>query len=101
MDRIHLIKVRRDPMPIQSDNHVRRAVAVVADLGALRVAEQLGDFIAGRFLGSRHQLQPHEQRSFRRESHLPLAVRPRDQQFGKLFFIAPDTRHAPYLFHTR
>lgn len=97
----HLIVARVHPMPVQAHNHVRHALAVIAELETFRVAEQLGDFIAGWFLGGGHQLQPHEQRGFRRKSHLPLAVRPSDQQFRKLFFVAPDTRHVPYLFYPR
>lgn len=96
---LRLIVARIHPMPVHAHNHVRGALAVIAELEAFRVAQQLGDFIAGRFLGGRHQLQPDEQRSFRRQSHLSLAVRPSDQQFRKLFFIAPDTRHVPYLFY--
>lgn len=96
---LRLIVARIHPMPVHAHNHVRHALAIIAELETFRVAQKLGDIIAGWFLGCRHQLQPNEQRSFRRESHLPLAVRPSDQQFRKLFFVAPDARHVPYLFY--
>lgn len=96
-----LIIPRIHPMPVHAHNHVRHALAVKAGLETFRVAQKLGDFIAGRFLGGRHQFQPHEQRGIWRQSHPTLAVRPSDQQFRKLFFIAPDTRHVPYLFYRK
>ena len=94
-----IIDTRIHPLPVRAHNHVRDALAVKAWLGTFRAAQQLGDLIAGWFLGCRHELQTDKQRGLRRKSHLPLAVRPSDQQFRKLFFVAPDTRHVPYLFY--
>lgn len=98
MSRAQVLEIRVHPLPIHPDNQVRRASAVVAELLAFRATQKSGHLVARRLGRGRHEFETDEKRGFRRERHDPLAVRPSDQQFGKLFLIVPFTRHVPYSF---
>lgn len=92
-------EIWRNPLPVHPDNQVRRALAVVAELVAFRGANQLGNFIARRLLGCRHELQANEMGRIRRQDHIATSVVPGDQHLSQFLFVVPSTRHVPYLFY--
>jgi len=98
---LRLTKIWRNPLPIDPYDQVRRALTVVAKLLALGGAKQLRYLIARRLLRGGHELQADEMGCFWRQNDIPTGVVPGDQQFSQFLFVAPDTRHVPYLFARR